>query len=299
MLKLNFKDNRNKNITLLLNNFYLLTVGISWVFIIIYLRIILERSTYTYEDMKSYISLKHYVIFSFFIIIQIIICIVCIIILIKRKKDYRPATLFQTIANKLNNLLEKIYWKPLQYIHDKVAPHIPGSGRFFLYLETKWKSKNFSYTLLMLFDSFPKVFMAIIFFVEAVFFQRIIIFIYCMPLLFVPICFSVFLKLFISFATRNIPVIREPFITIEGIGDPIKDINGQIVDYPNYKFILKKEYLDVIDPLENINALFQVRRIIDIVVFTKETLSTISPYILLITSSLYLLGGIYRLIILM
>lgn len=117
-----------------------------------------------------------------------------------------------------------------------------------------------------------------------------------MPLLLIPMYFSVFLKFFLSFAIRNAPIIREPFASIIGIGDPIKDEQGDIVDYSNYEFILKPEYVGVIDPNENINALFQVGRILDIVVFTKKILSIIGLFIIIVTSLRYLAGGLYRLL---
>ena len=125
MVNFNLKDDRKKNILSILNNFYLLTIGIGWVMVILYLRILLERPEYTFASIKEHLSFRHYLIFSIFVIIQIIICIIAILTLIKRKKNYEPSSLFYKISNMFGNILDFIYWKPLEYIHDKIAPHIP------------------------------------------------------------------------------------------------------------------------------------------------------------------------------
>lgn len=294
-LDFNFKHDKVKDLVLLFSNIYLPLLGLLWICFHIYIRFILERSSYTLNEFKEYVSLKQSFMFLVFVIVHIIIIIIALIIIIKRKTGYKQNTNFIKISILFSNILSQIYWKPLEYLHDKIAPYIPGSGRFFLYLETKWKTKRFTYIVIGLFDVFPKIIVSLIFFVETIFFQRIHIFLYSLMLLIFPIFFSIFLKLFFSFTQRNVPLLKEYFESIKGISDPVYDNLGNIAYYDTYEVIVKPEYVAVINPQEEMELLLQLRRIVDIVVFTKETLNAISPYVLFIISSLYLAGGSYRL----
>lgn len=295
-LNFDFKLDKAKDILLLFNNMYLFLLGLIWISIHVYIRIILDRPTYTFTEIKEQLNLKIIIIFLCFIIIQLCIIILSIVTMLKRSRSLNTRSFYYKQYQKFVSILNLIYWEPLNFVHNKIAPRIPGSGRFFLYLETKWKTKSFTYIVIAVFDILPKMVIACIFFIECIFFQEISFFVYVLPLFLLPLILSVFLKLFFSFANRNAPVLREYFESINGIGEPIKDSEDCIVDYISYEVIVKPEYIDVIDPREEMAVLLQLRRIYDIVLFTKETLGTVSPYTLFITSLLYLIGGLYRLV---
>jgi hypothetical protein len=287
---------RKKDLLLLLSNLYLFALGLGWVIFHLYIRLVLERPSYTFTEIREQISLRLLVVFWIFILIQLLILFLAIFLIVRRNKSLNPTSIFYKASSFLNSLLTKIYWQPLEYLHDLVAPHIPGSGRFFLYLEPKWKTKRFTYVMITVFDIVPKLILAITFFLETIYYQRLALFFYILPLILIPILFSIFLKLFYSFAVRNAPFIQEYFESITGIGEPLYDTLGDIVGYHQYECIVKPEYASVIDPNEEMAILLQLKRICDIVVFTKQTLSTCSPYLLFTTSLLYLSGGLFRLL---
>lgn len=131
MLNFIFKPDRKNNILSILQNLYLLILAISWVLFILYLRILVEGPKYTYDDLKYNLTRNHYIMFSMFIAIQVIIFIITLVILLRRKHNVQFNSLFFKIGKFFSFLLDKIYRQPLEYVHDTVASHIPGSGRFF------------------------------------------------------------------------------------------------------------------------------------------------------------------------
>ena len=106
----------------------------------------------------------------------------------------------------------------------------------------------------------------------------------------------VFLKLFKSFATRNVPNFLVAYDSIQGY-NPILDTQGVFVKYSAYNVKIKKEYLGKVNPEEDISNLLKLQHIEDIVEFTQDMLSKVSPYITIFSSLIYIIGGIYRLII--
>jgi len=56
------------------------------------------------------------------------------------------------ILSKIHSIYDLIYWQPLEFIYQKVAPNIPGSGR----------------SLIFIFDLLPKFWVAFIFLIEIV-----------------------------------------------------------------------------------------------------------------------------------
>lgn len=263
-MRLNFdlEKDKLKDLLLLLSNIYLPILGLIWVCFHIYIRFIIKRSSYSFDELKDYVSLKLFILFVAFVIVHILILIISIVIVLKRKSGYKNESVFYKISNYLSIVLNKIYWRPLEYIHDMVAPYIAGSGRFFIYLETKWKTKRFTYIAIATFDVFPKIIVATIFFLETIFFNSVYIFIYALMFMIVPIFFSIFLKLFLSFAERNAPILKEYFESIKGISDPVYDTNGKIAYYDTYEIVVKPEYIDVINPNEEMELLLQLRLIL-------------------------------------
>ena len=126
------KINQNiKDLITLWFRIYLLFCGSFWIILHLYLRFGLKRSGYALSEIKNHLMLKHYIIFSFFVILHVILIITAIIILIKRNKEINTSSLFYQIGNKISIGLNKLYWEPLEYINNLIAPHVPGSARFF------------------------------------------------------------------------------------------------------------------------------------------------------------------------
>lgn len=289
------------NILPLILQIYLTFMGSFWVIIYLYFRFFVSRPTYTLDNLKTYIELRHYIGFVIFIMVHLILlCIVLYTLFFKEKKIYINP-FFKYIMEKIQLFINYIFWKPLEKIHNIIAPKIPGSSRFFLFIEKKWTTNNvtpaFFKLLIIIFNIIPKVITAVIFFIDIVLLGSFKYFIYALPLLFIPIMLNIFLKIFESFAIRNIPNLQVYFSNIKYIGDTYDEQGNLIIsDRGAYEFSLKPEYSHVDDLQETIQVLYQLNTIIEYVTFMKDQIQKYTPYITLITSSIYLGGGFYRLI---
>ena len=275
---------------------YLMILGLSWIFLHIYMRFFIERPSYTLEEFKAYISTKHYIIFIGFIVFNLVLILYNLIVL--RRQRPQNNALVIVIIKKLVFLIEFIYWKPLDYIHDKVAPHIPMSGRFFLYVEKIWSKKDnvYFYIAIFLFEILPRLLISLVFLIDIVIFGQIKLFLHMVSLFFVTIIWHVFLKLYANFGKRNLPIIEEYFSVIRGIGDPILDADGNVSSYSAYEFFVKPEYEDVINVEEEAKLLLQLEAMPRFVEQIKRDTGKVMPYITIMTSLVYVVGGIYRLI---
>ena len=249
---------------------YFTFLGIFWIIIFIYFRFFAPRTSYTLEELKSQLTIKHYISFSAFII------------------------------SKIQVFMDYVLWKPLDNIHELIAPNIPGSSLFFLKNQKIWlkgnnKSQYYFHYYIFIFNVFPKVLVSIIFFIDIVIFGHYKYFLFSLPLLLVPILFNIYLKTFESFATRNIPVLQVCFSEIKYVGDTF-DEQGNLIssDPAAYEFHVKPEYAESLDLSETIKVLYQLNTIVDFVAFIKLQTKKITPYVTLFTSSIYLLGSVYR-----
>ena len=127
--------------------------------------------------------------------------------------------------------------------------------------------------------------------------NKIVIFFKLLPLIFIPILFKILLKFFFSFAIRNKSNFTEAYESIKFL-DPIYNAEGLIEKYTRYEFTVKDEYIGQVDTTEDLRCLLILDRIQNIVIYCKELLSIITPYITVGTSLLYIMGGLYRLIML-
>lgn len=286
-----------KNILPLLINIYLFFFGCCWVFFHVYIRFILERTPYTFLDLRTHITFLQYILFSCFVFLHLIILIYNIYIIYIKQLLNIKKSIFSQMMKLLTTILETVYWKPLEFIHDKVAPYIPGSGRFFLYLETKWKTIGFTYLMIFFFDIFPKVLLAAIFALETIIRAKIEVFFQLLPLIFIPVLFKILLKSFSSFAIRNKSNFTEAYESIKFL-DPIYNAEGLIEKYTRYEFTVKDEYIGQADTKEDLRCLLILDHMQNIVIYCKELLSFMTPYITVSTSLLYIIGGLYRLIML-
>ena len=298
---MNFKNIIKYIRTLLLYFFpmYLVTVGISWILLHIYLRFVTYKSSYTLAELKPHLTEKHYFFFLAFIVIHMFYLItVCIILYRQKFPQDKPYKIFNKLTEKINAVLDFIYWKPLDYIHDLIAPHIPMSARFFIYVEKIWatKEEKYFYQLIILFEVLPKLLISITFLIEIILYGRIKVFLYIIGLIFITIFWHIFLKLFASCGTRNASLIKNYFLTIKGVGNPTIDSDGIPIAYTSYEFVVKEEYEDVIDPEEEALLFMQLMAMPRFVEQIKKDTNKITPYITLLTSLIYVAGGIYRFI---
>ena len=285
----------NKFLFTFILNLYLSIIGLTWIFFHLWLRFFINRSAYTLVELKSSLQTYHYILFGSFILIHIGLICSMLYVLYRLKYPLQKKSILYHIVEKFALGIDFLYYRPLNYIHDLVAPHIPASGRFFMYTYSKWKTKSpsFFYALIFTLDSLPKLIIAWTFFIEIVIMGQIKYFLYVLPLIFIPIMFAIFLKVFHSFALRNMPIVKEIFSNIEGI-NPIYDEYGEFVDYEHFNFTIKPGYEEEME--EYIDILFDLVGIGRFIEQINEDMSKLNPYITLLTSSLYVIGGSYRLI---
>lgn len=279
---------------------YLITLGLSWLFLQIYFRLFIERPSYNLIELKPFLTTKHYVFFVVFIIIHIIIVSLTCITIYRQIFPRKKPSIFVSMTVKITYVIDQIYWKPLEYIHDLIVPNIPMSGKLFLYIEKIWSSKDpiYFYVLIFLFEFLPRLLIAIIFSIEVIIFGQIKIFIYSVSLIFITIIWQIFLKMFASFGKRNKHVIEEYFYPIKGMGDPILDSHGNIISYNSLEFVVKPEYDGVINVEEEARLLLQLEAMPRFVEHLQKDTAKVIPYVTFITSVIYIIGGMYRLIFL-
>ena len=269
-----------------------------WISLHIYIRVFMERPSYVLEDLLPYVTEEHIIIFALFIFVHVLYTITSIFLIYRQIFPSKRYVLGTYISENITKLLEHVYWKPLEYIHDLIAPHIPMSGRFFVYLEKIWSKKGYMYfyTLIFLFEALPRILIASVFLIEVVFFGQVKVFLQVISLILIPIAWHIFLKLFANCGKINLPVIKQYFETIKGIGNPTLDTDGKIVSYKSYEFIIKSDYEDIIDPEESALLLLQFEAMPRFVEQLKKDSAKLMPYVTFITSLIYVIGGLYRLI---
>lgn len=281
--------NKIKNLSPYLVKIYLLIFGLGWIGLYLYFRFFVERPAYAFETLKSILTLKHYLSFFIFVSLHLILIFSMLYLLWRKKYPEEKKTFISKLVLVGSEISNKIIWEPLEYIHNQIAPIIPGSARFFLYLEHLWTRSKYGhpyfYTLIFLFNVLPKFLVASFFIIDIIFYNQIKYFFSSLILLLIPIIFNLFLKFFITFANKNAPVIKNFFTSIKYLGE----------EY-NYEFIVKPEYVGVIDPAEEIKVLFQLGFIDSYGTQIKKDIAKITPYVTICTSFIYALGGIYRLI---
>ena len=194
----------NNNIFSTLLKIYSFIVGLCWIIFQIYFRFVAKKNSYNFYELKLIVTTKILTIFLLFVLLHFFIIISITLHFYRMKKNKEPSPIMIKISDRLSFILYLIYWKPLLYIYDLLGPNLPGTGRFFIWLNKRWNKKNYSpkyfYTLIFLFDILPKLIMAITFFVEILFYNRLYYFLYTIFLILIPIILRIFLKLFIDFS---------------------------------------------------------------------------------------------------
>ena len=172
------------------------------------------------------------------------------------------------------------------------------SGRFFVYVEKVWakKANVYFYVLIFLFEIIPKTLLAVVFLVEVIVFGQIKVFLHIISLILITIMWNIFLKAFAYCGTINLPIIKVYFSTIRGVGEATFDSDGNVSSYSSYEFIIKPEYDGVINVEEEAKLLMQFEAMPRFVEQIKKDTEKVMPYVTIITSLIYVIGGMYRLI---
>jgi hypothetical protein len=211
-------------------------------------------------------------------------------------RQYYPIQKTSKIIHFFSKIVDNLYWKPLEYIHDLIAPDLPYSGTCIAFIAEilekgnqplRYKLYRHSY---LLFDYIPQLVVSFIFFIDIVILKQLYYFIYCMGFLLIPIIYKIYIKLCTSFVIRNEPDLLE-ILDIKPQSEP--DKNGIYVEV----FSIKSKYVsDQAILKETVTNYIMLRRITRHINVIKVQSARYYPYIILLTSSLYLSAAIYRLI---
>jgi hypothetical protein len=142
----------------------------------------------------------------------------------------------------------------------------------------------------------PKELLASIFLIEVIIFGQLKYFLFSLWLILIPISFNIFIKLFISFGVRNVSILKIKFLNIEGI-NPSYNEENEIIGYEKYSYIVNPEYEDLINPEEEMLTLLALQRIQSYGQQLKKDILFSTIYVTFITSFIYSIGGITRLLI--
>src|SRR3978361_13378 len=111
--------------------FYLFIIGIIIIVLNLYFRIFRSRETYSLEILRDNLSIKVILFSVGFIFIHILIIISVLYYMYKKYYNIqKESKLIQNISIIVDNL----YWKPLEYIHDLIAPDLLYSGMIIVYI---------------------------------------------------------------------------------------------------------------------------------------------------------------------
>jgi len=255
-----------------------------------YIRLILERKPYLLIDER--LTPLTIPILLLIILIHVIIIYVTLkhVFFKKQKKTSNKYMLF------LQKIIMELFWKPLNYIYEKIAPDLPYSGIILVKYAHYFIKQNqvIQKSIPLIFYFMPRILISLSFFIELVFYNRVHFFVYLIHLIFLVLGYGLFLKLSQDFVTRNTPIILEGLI-ITPLGPP--NVHGVqtshkfefTLEYVNLGYTL--EYLD--DRIEGYETLTYLTSINNV---QEEFISKYRPHVSLFCSSLYVLSFLYKII---
>ena len=290
---------KNFNLRNLSYKTFLFTLGLFWISIHFYFRLLIDRPTQlNLNDIQASTSFW-IILFSYFIILHVLLIGVALkTVFFELKNNF--------VLEYLRRTINFLYWEPLLYIQTLISPHIPESANFFMFLESKMEHHRLNLTLnksiIFSIHFAPQILVASIFSIEIIFYNNLRYFFPALFLLLLPISFSIFLSLYHYFADRHINEYNSSFEFInardpicDSNGNPILNYDGTHAGYQTYEYKLLEHLIGVIDHRHAIETRIRFVRILKWVINIKILIAYYYPYSTLLTSSLYLLGGIYRL----
>jgi hypothetical protein len=280
-------------IAFLESKLYLFIAGTFIICLYIYFRLFRSLDHYSLDTLRDHISPKILLLSISFILLHLLVIGSILYFLYKQYYNIQRTSWLIVYTSRI---VDYVYWKPLEYLHDIIAPDLPYSGILIAhiteYLEKgnqKLRYKVYRHGYL-LFDYLPRLLVSSIFFIDIVILNQIHYFLYCIWLLLIPIIYKIYLKLCTSFVVRNEPDLLE-ILDINTKTNP--DENGIYIEV----FSMKAKYVsDALVLEETVNNYITLRRITRHVAAIKENFGKYDLYIIVFTSSLYLSAAIYRLL---
>ena len=265
-------------------------MGLCIIGVNLYIRLFNSKQEHSLIIFKDNLFFK--ISFMIFIIFHIITIILSIYSLYKR--FYNKNNDNSYVIKTIQKLINICYWKPLEYIHDLIAPNLPYSAQIILYITNKIENNKFfgfiakfSY---MIFGIFPRILVSFIFIYDIIILNKICYFPYAIILLLIPIIYKVYLKLTDSLIKRNWFKFAQ-FLDVTPVGEP----NSYGV-YLDYAFKLKEEYEDNYEILkENADYWMLFFRLSNYLSYIRKHDNNLLPYVNIFCSSMYLIAGSYRL----
>jgi hypothetical protein len=273
--------------------FYLAVVGSLIIILQLYFRLFKSKNSYSLDSLRDHISPLDLLLSLSFMFLQVVTILSIFYFFYKQIYNIHHTS---KIVLYISQIVDHIYWKPLEYIHDQVAPDLPGSGRLIMglahFLSTGNQPLRYKVyrSMYLLFDYLPQVLCSIIFFTEIVIWNQLYYFLYAMVLFLIPLMYRIYLKLCDSFVTRNEPgFLNRLHIVPKGE----RDIHGV---YLRWDFSLKAKYVSEQQYLNQyIKDYLALQSIVAHLRQIRNSMAFYYPYITLFTSSLYLTASIYRL----
>jgi hypothetical protein len=270
---------------------YLFTVGLAIIIFYLYIRLFSKVYQYDLQQISEHVTILYICISVLFILFHIMLVILSCYALYKR---YLNVYKEHNIIKYIQKVVSKLYWEPLEFIHDLIAPDLPYSGTLIIkYTESfqtmpLWLIKFIPCLFLFM----PRVIVSIIFFIEIIFYNRIYYFVHILIILLLPPLYQIFQKLCSSFVTRNRPVLEEHLIIIPA-GEP--NMHGIHTAFnfqlPSSSIALGYTDEHLKENSETWMLLFYLNNYNQII---KTYIETYSLYVSVLSSSLYVFAGIYK-----
>lgn len=234
-------------------------------------------------------------IFLIFIFLHTFIIIISFYLYYKKKYQIKLESKF---IGYWNLFIYNTYKQPLNYLFELIAPDLPYSAKFIIFItEQAEKNKFYGWILrnsYIIFNYFPRFIVLMIFSYDILFLEKIKYFPYSLILLLIPVSYHIYLKLCYSFSRRNIPEV-EQYLDIQPEG--IMHTNGH---YDKYSFALKAKYKPDSKLLEEYSYYWYLLfRLQNYVLFLEQKEEDNNFYVNVIFSSLYLIVGVYRFLLIL
>lgn len=285
---MDFNFNKFSKFKTLFVNTYFFFMSFFLIAAFVYFRFFVKRSEYSLELLKTVVGFKYFCLcFGMLSLHLVLLCYILYIIF--NKKNEGQNIFFKSLENLYSFLIKK----PLYFLLDKTALHIPYSGTLIIHYCYFFRKNDFRlflmYLLNFIFYFAPKILMSTLFFIEIVFYHQLKIFIQLFWILLLPIIYIVFLNLSEKFYDNNINAV-ESEIYVKPTGT--KNKHGC---YTRFLFAFKEKDVyseeDFEQFVENWYLLFHL---LNLNAMIRRFMNKWSPYITSYTSSLYLIAFSYK-----
>lgn len=254
-------------------------------------RILNTKETITINYLQQNITNNQLIIILIIFIFHIFI--ILNILYTKVYKNKKQSKIILKYIEIFKKIVHVIYWRPLEDIHNYIAPDLPYSGVIIVWIvqqaeKAKWKTYIYRNSYII-FSFSPRIIISFIFFTEIFFANQLKYFFYAIILFILPIIYEIYLKLAYSFCERNMREIQEALIVIP-IGSPNK--YGVFTNF-EFRWNLNYEFDDEVFK-EDIYYWTLMFRLKNYIRFLKDQKELYLPYINMICSLFYIMGGSYR-----